>query len=239
MSTREITVWLGDLLDYVLALAEHWRAFLTGSIATAVVFMLFGVVPDFKLAPLKFTVIFVFFGLLAAAFAAWREERKRSTQAEAEASALRREEAARKAEIVVGFPAEGDPVSSTEIAPHWELAQSKISFPVPLTMHTLNRGTRTVRHLLVNFLFPKDLDTRTPAIVPRGQQVSRDPDGTIRLIGMAENMHPGVGHQAAILLLVPNDLPEFDVEGTVSVDDTERQVFRLKVNVKGAVEARR
>jgi len=154
----------------------------------------------------------------------------------------------RKAEIVVGFPvedvpasafpAEVAPVSSTEIAPHWEPGQGKMSQPVLLTMHTLNRGTRTARQLLLNFLFPKNLQPRTWAGAPEGQEITQDPDGTIRLIAIAKDLHPGTGHVAGTLLLVPNDLAEFDVVGSVNIEDTKPQKFQLKVKVKGAVVAK-
>jgi hypothetical protein len=68
-----IVAWLRDLLDYCVALAKHWKAFLTGSTATAVVFVLFGTVADFRLPSKEFIAIFVFLGLLAASFAAWRD----------------------------------------------------------------------------------------------------------------------------------------------------------------------
>jgi hypothetical protein len=78
---RVVWAWLLDFGDFIVALLKHWQAMLTGSIATAALFVAFGVLPDFKINPQYFIAVFVFGGLFLAAFAAWREQRQKAREA--------------------------------------------------------------------------------------------------------------------------------------------------------------
>jgi hypothetical protein len=149
----------------------------------------------------------------------------------------------RKPDIVVGFPSATDAekvVAEIEIAPQWPEGAERLSLPLPLLFFVKNFGERSGHNLLVNYLFPKVLDSPDIGARPllQGQDpIERDPGGPIRMIRKTADLHPSVFRTDSIRLRLPRDLPEFEVHCAVSMDDSAPRDFRLKVRVKGAVLA--